>query len=472
MPKKESDKNIEAIWGAIKSLQMEIQKKTPEIQREASNASKMASEYRNRTEESRNKAQRYLEEIETNKKQYEATKERLVEVTKQLNSLHQKYSDNLNGLDREITTLQNKSSQVQSLVSELDSYFEGNRNISEKIKHLNELISSGEESTTQINQVLKNARSKKQEIDDLHIEILGKDIHDEETGEKDRIEGLKDELDGAYEEYSQKFEILTKDLEILQTSSADKYEKISNDWIKRYRSLEKEIQDLLPNALTAGLSSAYSKKKEDEEIDLEIHTRNFRWSIGFLVVASLIPFGVATYLLTQHTPLIDVIKDLPRMVLSILPLYVPLLWLAYSTNKKVKLSKRLIEEYTHKEVLSRTFEGLSKQIDSIENNSISYELKIKLLYNLLNVSSENPGKLISDYNNSDHPIMDALDKSSKLTNAVDKLEKIPGFSKISNLMEKRAKRIIDNEAQKVDDALESISNIDKGETGENDTIAQ
>ena len=79
----------------------------------------------------------------------------------------------------------------------------------------------------------------------------------------------------------------------------------------------------------------------------------------------------------------------------------------------MNLSKRLIEEYTHKEVVSKTFEGLSAQIEGIKDSKVSAELKAKLLHNILEISLENPGKLISDYNKSDHPI----------------LEKIPGLSK-------------------------------------------
>jgi hypothetical protein len=125
---------------------------------------------------------------------------------------------------------------------------------------------------------------------------------------------------------------------------------------------------------------------------------------------------------------------MPRMVLSILPLYIPVIWLAYSTNKKINLSKRLVEEYTHKEVLSKTFEGLSKQIDNIEDEQISFDLKTKLLYNILSVSAENPGKLISDYNKTDHPLMDALDKSAKLNDAIESIIKIPGLSKLAKVL--------------------------------------
>jgi hypothetical protein len=179
-----------------------------------------------------------------------------------------------------------------------------------------------------------------------------------------------------------------------------------------------------------------------------------------MLAVSSIPFYVGYTSLIEGKTLHEVLLDMPRLVLSIIPLYIPVFWVAYSSSKRINLSKRLVEEYTHKEVLSKTFEGLSKQIEQIEDPDISSEFRTKLLFNILEVSAENPGKLISDYNTSDHPLMDALDKSVKLTNAVNKLSNIPGFSKISTILEKRSKIILAEEARKAEEALSSINDED------------
>lgn len=199
--------------------------------------------------------------------------------------------------------------------------------------------------------------------------------------------------------------------------------------------------------MTAGLSSAYSEKREAEIAEGKNFNSDFRLSILYLVLCSLIPFVVGVVLLFQGKSLQEALLELPRLSLSILPLYVPLLWLAYSTSKKIKLSKRLVEEYTHKEVLSKTFEGLSRQIDETDGE-LSQALRTKLLYNLLDTSSENPGKLISDYNNSDHPVMDAIEKGAKLGQALDKLSKIPGLSRLADVLEKqRASELLAKDRQ-------------------------
>jgi hypothetical protein len=213
---------------------------------------------------------------------------------------------------------------------------------------------------------------------------------------------------------------------------------------------------LLPKALTAGLSAAYDEKVVTESVYLNSYKNTFSRAILGLVAISLIPFAIDVYLLLGlQKDLLQVLSDTPKLIISILPLYLPVLWIAYSANKKQNLSKRLIEEYTHKGVLSKTFEGLQKQINDLDDG-ISEELRVKLLFNLLHVNSENPGKLISDYNTTDHPLMDALNKSSSLGDAIDKLNNIPGFSKIVSSLQKRQKNIILEEDKKVSEGIEKV----------------
>lgn len=129
---------------------------------------------------------------------------------------------------------------------------------------------------------------------------------------------------------------------------------------------------------------------------------------------SLIPFCVSVFLMIyENMTLKQVVLQLTNLVSPIIMLYIPPLWIAISTNKKINLSKRLIEEYTHKEVVTKTFEGLSKQIDGVKDPKVLSALRAKLLENILDISIENPGKLISDYNNSDHPILDRFSFFSK-----------------------------------------------------------
>lgn len=241
------------------------------------------------------------------------------------------------------------------------------------------------------------------------------------------------------------------------SNEKESFDALVESWKSEFRLSSDKIKSLLPDALTAGLSHAYSEKRSSEIAEGVKLSKVFNYAILGMVVVSLIPFAINVYLLNTGKTLESVIYDLPRIVSAILPLYVPFLWLAYSSNKKSNLSKRLVEEYTHKEVLSKTFEGLSSQIESLEDSDISSELRVKLLSNILEVSSENPGKLISDYNKSDHPLMDVLEKSSKLSKAVDNLSKIPGMSKITKILEVRSNEILEKQSREIDKSLDFAS---------------
>jgi len=282
------------------------------------------------------------------------------------------------------------------------------------------------------------------------------------------VNGLKNDLDESYENLKNGIQSTKADLsELVKNTKAegDKFNEQQatliayklDKWGLEHASASQKIKDLLPDAMTAGLCHAFSEKRKYEITSGSKLSNIFNWSIFGLVIVSLIPFGINAYLLNLGKSLEAVITDMPRLLTAIIPLYIPLLWLAYSSNKKANLSKRLVEEYTHKEVLSKTFEGLSNQIESIEDDSISNELRIKLLFNLLDVCAENPGKLISNYNTSDHPLIDALETSSKLSASLSKLEKIPGMSKITDILVKRSNQILVKQTEKVEEALDTLN---------------
>ncbi|MFA6714744.1 MAG: hypothetical protein WCS27_05170, partial [Victivallaceae bacterium] len=200
----------------------------------------------------------------------------------------------------------------------------------------------------------------------------------------------------------------------------------------------------------------YAEKRKEEEAVREKYQESFKSSILVLTMITLIPFTFSNYLIwLSGKSLNEVLVMLPNIILVVLPLYIPCFWWAFSANMKEKLSKRLVEEYTHKESLTKTFQGFAREIDNIDDESVHHDLRIRLLYNLLEVSAENPGKLILNYNRSDNPIFEALDKSRGLANSIEKIGKIPGinilFAKVQRnreeqkqLFEKDVKTGIDN----------------------------
>lgn len=462
--KQQENKDLDAIWAKINQLELKIQKTALEEQQLAANASRAASGFKNKTEETKKQAEQILSNLQQTISEIILNKQTLEEATFNISEKSSKANSDFELLKTELIEIEQKKNELVGLVDELNLFFNDNTNIEDQVENLKNLISSSTESNSKIAQILKNSVNRKSELDDLYYEIIGYEEEDEETGEKTQIEGKKDELEKAYLELSEKLNLFKKQLNEHQTSSVNSYDEIKVEWEEKYKLLEKEIQELLPNALTAGLSHAYSNKKENEEDSLKKLETNFRNSILGLIGVSFIPFLAAIIMMKNGDSFHQTILNLPRIILAVLPLYIPVLWLAYSANRKMNLSKRLIEEYTHKEVLTKTFEGLSKQIKSIPNEEHSNELRVRLLYNLLNVSSENPGKLISDYNKTDHPIIDAIDKSSKLSEAVDRLEKIPGMKKVAKILEARSEKIMNKQMDKVEEIIDTIVDVKLGES--------
>jgi hypothetical protein len=374
------------LWESIVDLQDSIKKKTSDYEMEAKQASKKCSEFRNKCEASRNEAETLIKSIQ--KTTSEISKSGVTTQISEIQSFH--------------TALTPRKDEIEASIQELEALFENYSAYAEQLDKLEALSTSADDSSAKIEATLSQLTERKKDVDKIYYEIFGFTKTDETTGVVTKVSGRKEELDKAYTELKTSFEKYSKDKKIEFDSTLD-------DWKKSYLAAQNEIRSLLPDALTAGLSAAYSEKKDKEIIEISSLKQSFKNWIFVLMAVSLIPFVVSAYMLIyDKIPLQQVIIQLKNMVPSIVMLYIPPLWIAISTSKKINLSKRLIEEYTHKEVVSKTFEGLSKQIEDIKDKTVLAELKTKLLRNILEVSTENPGKLLSDYNKSDHPILERI----------------------------------------------------------------
>lgn len=365
-------------------------------------------------------------------------------------------------------------------IDKINETLEESAELPENVKRIQSLLDESSSLSESMENLHKHSSKRKSEIDILYKKINGEDITDDED-EIEHVDGLIDELNETYDALSDKLENLTKQISDAVSSITTTYEKkfeihrasfkklLSNSEAE-FSTVKGQLTSLLPGAMAEGLSAAYDKKKNEEtesQIKLE---KSFKLSIFFLVLISLIPFAVDVYLLGwKGASLVEVIKDTPSLLVAILPIYFPVLWLAYSSNKKLNLSKRLIEEYTHKSVLGKTFDGLSNQIESLPKESgVSDELRTRLLFNLLQVSSENPGKLITNYEKSDHPLMEALENSSKLADSVETLLKLPGFSALANKLAVKSEKILKKEQEKIEKGLKSQDALDSEKGVEED----
>ncbi len=454
------------LWDEVNRLKEainEISKITPEEIKESKQFSKEVSTYRNRILEKdteitniHNNLASKLTEIDTKTKVIDTYINDLKTNYEQI----QEQSDEISDIHNEVTTSIEEYRQgkttIDTGIKDCTALLTQAKSINEKMQEQNTNSSSYE---SKIISLYKKTLETFIEIQKLHNEIFGYDEEDDDEETTKHINGLKEELDATYTKLNTAFSDLENEFNNLKKV---KFEEIDSDYSikeKKYNELKAKIESLLPGAMSAGLSSSYHEKKEDEIKEKEKSEKIFYIALSVLTTISLIPFGLGIFLLCSGKfDLQTLILDTPRIVCATLPLYAPALWLAYSSNRKSNLSKRLIEEYTHKETLSKTFEGLSKQIEGLDDDEISNELKVKLLYNIVSMNSENPGALIKGYNKSDHPFMDIIDKSTNLTNALEKLSHLPGIRSIaSSILDK----ISVHQEEKISTGLKANSELSK-----------
>ncbi len=441
------------------ALEKEVKTRTPETEKEAREHSKRAAEFRNKTEQRLEEAIDLVNKLKEQLNLAILLKDQTEILNSNVLALKNEVELAKNRIDDVDADFQQKVSTVENRIAGIDEIFVKYPDLEQELTEVDAFIQKIEENQKKSTITLSAINTRKTEIDDLHREIFGYTAENE-TGEKIDIDGSKDELEKAYDKLIDELSDAQKQVDTLKNEYANNYQDFENIHKSKYDIIIEEIRKLLPNALTAGLSSAFSKKKEDEVAASVQLQKRFIHGIYMLIGISIIPVAVSIIFLVQKVSLEDVIFRLPRLVLAIVPMYIPALWVTYSASKKLNLSKRLIEEYAHKEVLSRTYEGLSNQISNIGDKDQSEELKVRLLTNFLQASSENPGKLISNYETSDHPIMEALEQSYKLQIAFEKLDGIPGLGKVAALLEKSAKKKLVEKAEKIEKALSDEKNDD------------
>jgi hypothetical protein len=429
-------------------------KATSESAREASANSSKAAEFRNRAEKRLNEAESILDNISQIRQRSEKCLSEIHLQADETNKLRFKIEEFLDTLDSERQKFEAQNEKFSETLSVFQGFIEKNPNLKELINEFEESLKFASENIEKSNVSLTAINTKKREIDSIYREIFGY-LGEDDSGVETKIEGLRDQLEKSYNTLKADLETSATKLEAINTNYESKYLDFEKSHSEKYASLISKIEELLPGALTTGLSSAYSKKKEEEENTQSINKRNFNTGVFLLGVISIIPVLASVRFIIEGVDLTTVLERLPRLVIAIIPIYIPALWYSISASKKVNLSKRLIEEYTHKEVVSKTFEGLSRQIEKLGESESTDELKLRLLTNILQVSSENPGKLISNYASSDHPMMEALEQSYKFQSALDKLDFIPGMKQIAAIINSSTNGNRGQKQKKIVEALNS-----------------
>lgn len=456
-----------SVAAEMDTLRHAIDQKVTDSEQIARTAAANAVESENRVKELESQFRKALAELhqfgtaaKTELDSITAENEKARTANNELNSAIEKNKELFDSVFADKSEVDSAKASVNSNIEVINEALAKSEMLPGSVERVEKILNNSEELFAKISDLLSHSAAKKGEIDELRDKILGKEM--EVDGSNIHVDGIKDKLERSYTDVDARIKHLNAEVQTLvdaiKSSNDVRLAKYTEDFEAlvsesglRIQAIDAELKNLLPGAMAAGLSAAYAKKKDDETESIGKSETKFQNAIFAMAAISAIPLAVDTYLLFgEKFGIIRVIQDTPNLLLAILPLYLPALWIALSLNKKINLSKRLIEEYTHKEVLGKTFSGISNQIETLTaDSSTKEELRTRLLFNLLHVSAENPGKLITDYNKSDHPLLSVLDNSKKLADSMEALSKIPGLAAITRGLAARAEKKVEEAAKDV-----------------------
>lgn len=366
--------------------------------------------------------------------EFEKSKAQIDPLVRQIGDLAKTSTEGKSAAEEALLKLDEMSSQAKAA---LQSITKVQGELSQRQDEIGELQEQSQTAAAEIKDIKEDCETNYTEITGAHKTIFGYT-----NNEGVKVEGKKHDLEIAYSEIKGNVEKACRESATTLSNYGERCEAFLKQSKSEVQGIRDELKSLLPAGLTAGLSAAYLKKREEEEREQVKQLSLFKTSIWLMLGLALIPIGISTYFLFgAKWGVLEVLSVLPKEVACILPLYLPILWLAVFANKRVNLSKRLIEEYTHKEVVSKTYEGLARQIEGLEDEKVSRELQARLLYNTVMLSEKNPGELIKDYSRPDNPILDVLSQSTKLSELVEKLANVPGLDRLLRITEAKKRKV-------------------------------
>lgn len=204
----------------------------------------------------------------------------------------------------------------------------------------------------------------------------------------DHIPGEKDKLDQLISTYKQ---FLQEDEQNIKIREQHNEEKI--------KALLSKIENLLPGATAAGLSSSYNDAENSANWGIWL------WILCFVSSISASLF-VGWWLFDKGIIAFDAKTSFTGAIIQFMRVFCfefPLVWLAWTANIKISQYIRLTEEYRHKWTMMRIFDAMRTILN--ENDSDNAMNTKDGFYNSLLLSfSENPSKCLDKKYDAESPL--------------------------------------------------------------------
>lgn len=291
-------------------------------------------------------------------------------VESKVNSLLSQMEQNKSKTDKIILEIENSKNNIKKLETDFLTGEESNLSLKQKMEELFSEATTWNAKIKEFHQKLTSGNEQESaiilQIEDAKKKVL-EDRKDVKDG-KDAVAALLADLGkfyitifGKQNEDGEREGGLQKELELRQ-HELDNLKEIHQE---AYDTLVKEIEGLLPGAISAGLATAYKELKDSFDKPIDHFSKIFYFSLlGVFTAGLLLIIKDVGFL---HIDFIDLTepKHLFTNFIYKLPLLVPLLWLAVFASKRRSEDKRLQQEYAHKEALAKSYQSFKQQILSL-----------------------------------------------------------------------------------------------------------
>ena len=246
-------------------------------------------------------------------------------------------------------------------------------------------------------------------------EEMDRYLADAQERANEAVSGIQQQLTDAQSHLSaiENLKSLSQDsIEEIQVSTAQAHEKYDEfdarskaaaqqqsdleKLIATATELEERVEGLLPGATSAGLAAAFKERRETFRIPKLVWAWTVVLALGGLFLA--VYFDPLRSQFAEPT-----FGALVGYLFSRLPFAIPVIWLAWYAARRHSQTLRLEEDYAHKEVLSKSFEGYKKQILELEAADVRKEQTLNLIQKTLDALVADPGRIYRERNEDGTP---------------------------------------------------------------------
>ena len=179
--------------------------------------------------------------------------------------------------------------------------------------------------------------------------------------------------------------------------------------IDKYTALNKEIENLLPGATSAGLATAYRQMKRSFDTPIRVFEKVFYGAVALLIVTALFSMFDSVSWYEVKFAKFDTWDSALKALLNKLPLYGALIWLAFFASKRRSENQRLQQEYAHKEALAKSYNSYKKQIEALDDDDQS--MQKAFIEKAVDAIAFNASQTLDGKHGDNHPAHDLLGKA-------------------------------------------------------------